>query len=113
MISFAIGSKGSPVILLVDEFIKRPVQDTIGWGPGKSYNVVIFPDKGPPADARGEGFDEETLLIYLPKDQRFLMSSIYNSQQISIAVGGVAQKKYDVPWLSKAINKLQTCPIVH
>jgi hypothetical protein len=115
LIAFAIGSKGSPVIELLDEFIVGPVRDTIGWTPNSSYNVVIFPDKegSVPIDAHGEPMSEKALLIFLPKEQRFLMNEIYKSEWLHISVGGVASKKYELPGLSKAINKLQTCPINH
>jgi hypothetical protein len=115
LIAFAIGSKGSPVIELIDEFIVRPVRDTLGWKPRKSYNVVIIPEKegSLPIDAKGEPMNEKVLIIFLPKDQRFLMNEIYNSETLSIFVGGVAGKKYELPGLSKAINKLQSCPINH
>jgi hypothetical protein len=117
LIAFAFGSKGSPVIELIDEFIVRPVRDTIGWAPGKSYNVVIIPQnkgkEGTPIDAHGEPMNDKALLIFLPKDQRYLLNEIYNSAQLFISVGGVAGKTYELPGLSKAINKLQTCPIDH
>jgi hypothetical protein len=62
---------------------------------------------------KGEALNDEALLIFLPKEQRFLMNEIYNSELMHISVGGVAGKTYELPGLSKAINKLQTCPIPH
>jgi hypothetical protein len=59
LIAFAFGSKGSPVIEIIDEFIVRPVRDTIGWRSEQSYNVVIFPKgkKSVPIDAQRRGFE--------------------------------------------------------
>jgi hypothetical protein len=117
LFAFAIGSKGSPVIELADEFLVRPIRDTIGWRPRKSYNAVIIPEtrKGEavPIDAQGEPMNERTIIIFLPKSQRFLMNEIYNSSKLFISIGGVASKSYELPKLSDAIDKLQTCPIDH
>jgi hypothetical protein len=114
VISFAFGSKGSLVILLIDDRITRIVRDYVGWAPGKVYNVVIIPDKdSTPFDAKGEPLSEELLLVHLPQDQRFLMEGIYRSKKLFITVGGVAHNTYDVTGLSKAIEQLQTCPINH
>ena len=113
LIAFAIGSKGSPVILLQDKYIERPVRDTIGWKPGKSHNVVlILLSRGSiTVDAQAEIMDEETLIIFLPKEQRFLMSEIYRSERLFITVGGVAHNTYELLGLPKAIDMLRTCPI--
>ena len=113
LIAFAIESKGSPVILLRDKYIERPVRDTIGWKSGKSYKVVlILLSRGYiTVDAQAEIMDEETLIIFLPKEQRFLMSEIYRSERLFITVGGVAHNTYELLGLPKAINMLRTCPI--
>ena len=55
--------------------------------------------------------DEETLIIFLPKEQQFLMSEIYRSERLFITVGGVAHNTYELLGLPKAINMLRTCPI--
>jgi hypothetical protein len=92
LIAFAIGSKGAPVILLRDKYIERVVRESIGWKSGQSYKVVlILLSSGYiTVDVQAEIMDEETLIIFLPKEQRFLMSEIYRAERLFITVGGVA-----------------------
>ena len=52
--------------------------------------------------------DEETLIIFLPKEQRFLMSEIYRSERLFITVGGVAHNTYELLGLPKAIDMLSS-----
>jgi hypothetical protein len=113
LIAFAIESKGSPVILLRDKYMERAVRDTIGWKSGKSYNVVLnLLSRGYiTVDAQAEIMDEETLIIFLPKEQQFLMSEIYRSERLFITVGGVAHNTYELLGLPTAVNMLRTCPI--
>jgi hypothetical protein len=117
LFAFAFGPKGSPVIEVTDGLLIRQVLESLGWSPGRSYNVVIIPEtgkgEGVPIDAQGEPLDERTILIYLPQTQRFLMNESYRSVKLFISVGGVGSKNYELPELTKAIDRLQTCPIAH
>ena len=68
LIKFAILAKGSRTIALLDEYIERPVRDSVGWKQGKSFNVVLFPKDSIRIDAEGTAIDEEMLLIDLPQN---------------------------------------------
>jgi hypothetical protein len=114
LIAFAIGSKGAPVILLRDKYIERVVRESIGWKSGQSYKVVlILLSRGYiTVDVQAEIMDEETLIIFLPKEQRFLMSEIYRAERLFITVGGVAHNTYELLGLPEAIKiMLRACPI--
>jgi hypothetical protein len=114
LIAFAIESKGAPAILLRDKYIERVVRESIGWKSGQSYKVVlILLSRGYiTVDVQAELMDEETLIIFLPKEQRFLMSEIYRSERLFITVGGVAHNTYELLGLPEAIKiMLRACPI--
>lgn len=109
-IRFAIGSEGSLVILLRDEFQEKAVSETLGWSKGQSYRTVLFIDKWDPIYTQAKRIWEHTLLIPISNIDPNI---IFEAKRISIAIGGISMRGYDVEGLSVARQDLYDCYETH
>ncbi len=108
-IRFVIGSKGSPAILLRDKYIRRMLSGSVGWQANKNHNAAIFVDKKLPINLSARITSSTVILIPLPKNQPLLLDTIYKGKSISISIGGVAMKNYNVTGLAQATSWIQNC----
>ena len=105
-IRFAIGSKGSLVILLRDQFQENAVRDTLGWRDGQSYTASLFIDSGKPMVTSAQRIWKHTLVILL---ERLDIAAIFNTAHIAISIGGISMRGYDVTGLAAAREALYEC----
>jgi hypothetical protein len=112
IITFAILSKGTPVIALRDELMRNQLGDRL-WIIGRNYNVLLDPGDKPWIKLESEIIDDEMILIPLPRNQPELLHRIYSAKRLYFFVGGLATGGFDVPGLSQAIEQLNKCPIPH
>jgi hypothetical protein len=105
-----IGSKGSLVMLLQDQYQENAIRDTLGWRDNQSFRAALFIDKQSPIAAQAERIWEHTLLIPLSNIDS---NVIFAAKRIAIAIGGISMRGYDVAGLSTAKTPLYECYRIH
>jgi hypothetical protein len=84
-VRFAIGSKGTLVMLLQDPYLNKQIQSVLGWlSPGSSYQGVLSAGKRS-ASVKVERIWKKTLMVNLSE---FDQQIIFSLNEIALSVGG-------------------------
>jgi hypothetical protein len=101
-VRYTIGSKGSLVLMLNDKYLEAQVSEVLGWTEGQSYRAILFLDDKK-FNVQAQRIWQHTLLIPLASIDR---ETVFRAKKMSLAVGGIAMRGYDVEGLDVASREL-------
>ena len=99
-----MGSEGTLALLVEDIYLERQISSVMPWAaPGQSYRAILFLD-GKKFNVSAMRIEDHGLVVPL---ESVNIKVVLQAKRVSLAVGSIAMRGYDVDGLNIAIPELQ------
>jgi hypothetical protein len=103
-IGFTVGSEGTLALLVEDIYLERQISSVMPWAaPGQSYRAILFVDDKK-LNVSAMRIEDHGLVVPL---ESVNIKVVLQAKRVSLAVGSIAMRGYDVDGLNIAIPELQ------
>jgi len=111
VMTVAILSKGTVAIIVEDDEWKRRIKSDWGWSEGQRFDNVIVTGNEAQAKARGLTMSNLQFAVFLAGDGLPQLRRLVGKEGMSIVVGGLTFKAWNLENFAVALAKLSECSL--